>query len=188
MGEACVLESPTNEGFARSANSEEPTQCTAQWYALKVRTRAELAIAEVLRGRGFHSYCPVQKERLRYSDRMKTVETAVFPGYVFCHFDATRKVPVISSPGVEYIVGVAGAPIAIPENEIKSIQRAIEAGARSTPYIREGQRVTVTHGPLSGVEGIVAREGNSDRVVVSIDLLSRSVSLHIESDLLQPVS
>lgn len=188
MGEAYAINNAVNLTALASAHTAAVAPETTNWYAIKVRTRAESTVSDLLRIRGLNPYCPMQKERRRYSDRMKVVETAVFPGYLFCRFDANKKLPIISTPGVEYIVSVAGAPVAIPQREMENIRRAIEAGACAAPYFKEGQRVRVTHGPLSGVEGIVAREAGCDRLVISIELLSRSVSLHIDSDLMCPLS
>jgi transcription antitermination factor NusG len=104
-----------------------------------------------LRARGFDPYCPIREERRRYSDRMKLVETAVFPGYLFCKFDAQKKVPILSSPGVEYIVGIAGAPVPLTDQEVDNIRRVVNAGGSGTKYLTRGQRVRVTHGPLEGI-------------------------------------
>jgi transcription antitermination factor NusG len=188
MGEAYAINNTVNLSALASAHTAALTVETANWYAIKVRARAESTVSGLLRIRGLNPYCPMQKERRRYSDRMKVVETAVFPGYIFCRFDANKKLLIISTPGVECIVSVAGAPMAIPEQEMEHVRRAIEAGACAAPYFKEGQRVRVTHGPLSGVEGIVTREAGCDRLVISIELLSRSVSLHIDSDMMCSLS
>jgi transcription antitermination factor NusG len=111
---------------------------------------------------------------------MKLVEVALFPGYVFCDFDIHKKLPIISCPGVEYIVGVSGIPTPISELEISYIQRMVEAGASAAQLLVRGQRVRVTHGPLEGVEGTLVRDQERDLLVVSIDLLNRSACLHID--------
>jgi len=180
MGEACLEHSVT---FGNSLSAAGPIGIQSQshpWYALKVRTGGELSALAVLQYRGFDPYCPIRKEQRLYSDRKKFVETAFFPGYLFCRFDAQKKVPILSSPGVQQIVGIAGAPIPIPEEQIRNIQRVIEAGGAATTYLKQGQRVRVMHGPLAGVEGVMVRDGNGERLVVSIDLLTRSACLQID--------
>jgi transcription antitermination factor NusG len=176
MGEACLQTVDDIAGFQPSKTS------TTNWYTLKVRTGAETKAAEALQYRGFAPYCPLQFERRQYSDRMKVVKAAAFPGYVFCQFDVQHKLPIISSPGVEYIVGFAEGPAAVPEKEIEDVRRMIDAGALAVPCVARGAKVRVTHGPLQGVEGVLVRDTNGDRLVVSIELLSRGASLHINQD------
>jgi transcription antitermination factor NusG len=152
------------------------------WYALKVRTRSEPVVVTALRNRGYDPFAPVIPERRRYCDRMTVVQTPVFPGYILCRLDAHKKVPVISTPGVEYIVSFAGAPAIVPEEEVEAVRRALEAGARPRPYLAVGQRVRIEYGSLAGLEGILLRQGNEHRLVVSVHLLQRSVSVEIDED------
>jgi transcription antitermination factor NusG len=103
----------------------------------------------------------------------------VFAGYVFCQFDSQKKLPIISCPGVEYIVGFASGPAPVPEVEVTSVRRMIDAGAYSIRGMEQGERVRVTHGALEGVEGVLVRDGKGDRLVVSIELLNQGAALHI---------
>ena len=152
------------------------------WYALKVHTRSEHIAAAALRNRGYEPFAPLYQERRKYSDRMKTVETAAFPGYIFCRFSEHKRVPVLSSPAVQSIVGMAGIPTPIAESEIDAIRRAMEAGGRPVPYLAIGQRVRIEYGALTGVEGILTRKSGENRLTLSIHLLQRSVSVVIDSD------
>jgi len=181
MGDACLQISNPLLAHALSETTPEAAPEAARWYALKVRTRAEFTVLTTLQSRGYDPYCPAQIERRRYSDRMRAVEIAVFPGYLFCKFDARKKVPVVSAHGVEYIVGIAGSPASIPDNEITNLQRAVAAGAKAGPYFRTGQRVRVTHGVLTGVEGILARDPQGERLVISVEPLNRSVAIQIDA-------
>jgi transcription termination/antitermination protein NusG len=163
-------------------SSLQPVSLTKQqlaWYVLKIRTGGELAVVRALTQRGYAPYCPMQKERRYYTDRMKVVDAPVFAGYVFCHFDSRKKLSIISCPGVEYIVGFAGGPAPVPEVEITNVRRMIEAGGYAIRGMEQGERVRVTHGVLEGVEGILVRDGHGERLVVSIALLNQGASLHI---------
>jgi len=159
-----------------------PPEIASPWFALKVRARSEPVAVSALRNRGYDPFCPTYSERRRYKDRMKIIENAVFPGYLFCRFDLRHKVSVISSHSVEYLVSVAGVPSEIPENDMRNIRRAVEAGARPMTYFKAGQRVRVEVGSLAGIEGLLLRCPSGDRLVISIDLLQRSVSLEISKD------
>jgi transcription antitermination factor NusG len=153
-----------------------------QWFALKVRTGGEPAVAASLSMRALEVFSPMRQERRRYSDRMKIVHVAMFPGYVFCRFNIGRKVPVLSTPGVEYIVGFSGEPTPISDTEMIGIRRLIELGADVTPILELGKRVRVTHGPLEGVEGVLLRDGKGSRLMVGIQLLMRSATLQVRED------
>jgi transcription termination/antitermination protein NusG len=157
------------------------------WYALKVRSRAEATASAALRSRGYDPYYPTRAQQRRYSDRVKRVEEAILPGYLFCKFDPQKKVGILSSAAVEYIVGVGGVPAPIPDQEIANVRRAVEAGGIASPYIRKGEQVLVTSGVLAGVQGILARDDGGDRLVVSIELLNRSVSVEINRQDVRPV-
>ncbi len=113
---------------------------------------------------------------------MKAIDCPLFPGYVFCSFDIDRKLPVVSCPGVDYIVGFAGVAAIIPQTQIENIRRMIQAGAVASEPLLKGDRVRVTHGPLVGVEGLLVRAPGGDRLVVAIDLLQQAASLIISKD------
>jgi transcription antitermination factor NusG len=157
------------------------------WYALKVRTRSEPLVAAALRNRGYDPFVPTIPERRRYCDRMTSIQMPVFPGYAFCRLDVCKKVPVISTVGVEYIVSFAGAPAIVPDEEIEAVRLAIAAGGRPRPYLVVGQRIRIEYGAFSGLEGILERMGNEHRLVVSVHLLQRSVSVTIDEDQIQAI-
>jgi transcription antitermination factor NusG len=182
MGEACLSAETYNLSFLPNLHSAVSKNDHFAWYVLKIRTGGELAAVTALQQRGFSPYCPTQKQRRQYSDRTKMVDAAVFPGYVFCEFDRQKKLPIISCPGVEYIVGFADGPTEVPEEELMNIRRMINAGASAVRSMERGQRVRVTRGPLEGVEGVLVRDTTGDRLVVSIKLLNQGASLRINQD------
>lgn len=134
---------------------------------------------------GFESYCPQAVTRRRYSDRMKTVVEPMFPGYVFCHFDLSRKSKVLGSNAVEYIVSFEGQPGSVSSSEIESVRRMVQAGGTAAPLPKSGQRVRVIAGSLEGMEGVLMREVNKNHFTVSVQLLQRSVSVTIDQSLVQ---
>jgi transcription antitermination factor NusG len=118
---------------------------------------------------------------------MKSVETAVFPGYIFCRFNGQDKVPILSSPAVEYIVSVAGNPVSIDDSTIEAIRRAVELGARPRPYLKIGKRVRIEFGPLAGIEGLLTRDDGRECLTLSVDLLQRSLTVRLEADQVLPL-
>lgn len=166
--------------------STPSTQCEHPWFALKVRTGSERVAVTALRNKGYAPFSPTRQERRRYSDRVKTVETPVFPGYVFCRFDPSNKVPVLRNPAVEYVLDFGSGPVCIPDEQIEAIRLVLSFGAVPCEYLRVGQRVRVRYGVLEGTQGILTRASNRDRLVISVDMIQRSVALHIDADLVEP--
>jgi len=152
------------------------------WYALHVRPRFENTVELQLGGKGYEVFLPTYESKRRWSDRVKTVVQPLFPGYVFCRFDVGARLPILTTPGVNSIIGVGKIPVPVDPSEISAIRSVIDSGIASYPcdYIRDGESVRVESGPLEGLVGIVQRSKNSDRLVVSLTLLMRSVSVEID--------
>jgi transcription antitermination factor NusG len=131
---------------------------------------------------------PVCQSRRRWSDRVKSLELPLFPGYLFCRLDPRYRLPILTIPGVQHFVGAGRVPVAIDDAEIAAIQTAIRAGLPTEPwpYLAAGQRVRVERGPLEGLEGLLIEVRKQQRIVVSVPLLMRSVAVEIERDWVTP--
>jgi transcription antitermination factor NusG len=159
------------------------------WYGVRTRLKQEKLAAANLEYRGFQPYLPVYKVRRRWSDRVVTAELPLFPGYVFCRFDHFQRLPVISSPGVASILGCGSQPAPIPDAEIEAVRAIVESGiaAEPVPLLREGQPIRVIHGPLQSLEGTLVRKKSTWRLVVSIEMLQRAVSVEIDPAYVQAI-
>src|SRR5579864_7173130 len=159
------------------------------WFALQIRSRWEGTTAGLLRGKGLETLLPTYSTKRKWSDRFKVVEAPLFPGYVFCRFDVHNRLPVLITPGVISVVGRGKTPIAVDEKEILSIQAAIGSGIHLEPwpYLEIGERVRVKDDVLDGMEGILTNFKGSDRVVISVTLLRRSVALEIDRSRISPL-
>ena len=120
----------------------------------------------------------------RWADRTKVVECALFPGYLFCRMDLGQRVPLLNTVGVASIVGMGKCAAPVPDGEIAAIQKLVESGlpVAPWPFLKAGQFVYINQGPLAGVEGIVIASKNRSRLVVSVEMLRRSVTVEIESE------
>src|SRR5580698_3155589 len=153
------------------------------WFALQVRTRQEASVGDQLNGQGYERFLPLYKARKRWSDRIKEVETPLFPGYLFCRFDPCDRLPILKTPGVIQIIGYNRLPIPVEEHEIAAIQRLVASGVpnRPWPFVAVGDRVTIESGALRGLEGILTGVKGNHRLVLSVSLLQRSVAVEIDS-------
>ena len=159
------------------------------WYALQVRPRFEKAIASTLLNKGYEGFLPLYRHRSRWSDRMKEVQLPLFSGYLFCRLDLNRRLPVLITPGVMHIVGIGKIPHPVDEFEIAALQSIVVSGLQAEPrsYLSIGERVRIELGPLAGTEGILTSLKGSSRLVVSVSLLQRSVSVEIDESWVVPV-
>lgn len=159
------------------------------WFAVRVRSHHERVAALHLGERGYEEFAPSCKVEHRWSDRKKEVEEFLFPGYVFCRFDPQRRLPVLTAPGVVGLVGCGKIPTAIPDHEIERIRRMVQSGLLVTPwpFLELGQMVLIERGPLAGVEGILEEVKGRCRLVVSIELLRRSVSAEVDRRWVRPL-
>ena len=161
-----------------------------QWYAVKVRTGAEIRIASHLTHKKIEIFTPTCIEPRRYSDRIKNVEVALFPGYVFARFDPDLRVPLITTPGVDSIVSTAGVPTPIDRSEMEAILRAINGGlpAEPWPYLKTGDKVRINFGSFIGLEGILINARGKDRLILSVNMLQRSISVEIPRAWVRPTA
>jgi transcription antitermination factor NusG len=159
------------------------------WYAVKVRSKGESKLEVALVSKGYEVFLPTYIDVRPYSDRLKKVPTALFPGYIFCRFDASHRLPILSTPGVDAIVSIGGVPQAITEEEIEVIRRVIQSGISAVPwpYLKARDRVRIQFGSLAGVEGTLIKTRGVNRLVLSIHLLQRSISFEIEREWIRPI-
>jgi transcription antitermination factor NusG len=159
------------------------------WYAVRVRPRAEKVVAAALRSKQYEEYLPLYRKRSQWSDRVKQVDLPLFPGYVFCRANLSGRPPLVTTPSVIGILTFAGAPAIISEQEIDAIKAVLRSGLATEPFpfLNEGDRARIVRGPLSGVEGILVRVKSEWRIVLSVEVLCRSVAVEIDRDWAIPV-
>ncbi|MGB7728423.1 MAG: UpxY family transcription antiterminator [Candidatus Acidiferrum sp.] len=159
------------------------------WFALQVRSRREGFVATYLEGQGFECFLPLYKSKRRWSDRVKEVEQPLFPGYLFCRLDLSNRGPLLMAPGVQQIVGVGRTPMPVEEREIESIRQVQSSGLPSLPwpYMHVGEKVRVNYGSFVNLEGILVNFKGSNRVVLSVTMLQRSVAMEIDLAWVSPV-
>jgi transcription antitermination factor NusG len=159
------------------------------WFALRVRSNHERITGAHLRERGYEDFAPSYRIEKRWSDRVKQIDQFLFPGYIFCRFDPNNRLPILTAPGVVDLVGFGKIPEHIPDAEIERVRRMVDSGLLVTPYpyVRVGQAVLIEHGPLSGVEGILVDVKGKARLVVSVNLLQRSVSAEVDRYAIRPI-
>mgnify|MGYP002629870559 FL=1 len=118
-----------------------------------------------------------------WKDRKKKIDWPLFPGYCFARFVADERIDILKIDGVVQIISNNGTLSSIPDVEIDSIRTLVESELAydPVPFIKEGDMVKVTHGPLQGVVGRLVRKGAHARLLLSVDLIGQAVSVEVDA-------
>jgi transcription antitermination factor NusG len=159
------------------------------WYAVYTKHQHEKSATELLAKKGFEVLLPLYGATHRWKDRVKNVLLPVFPCYLFLRTNLQRKLDILRTPGVFWLVENGGHACPVPESDIEAVRRIAQSPGqlKPHPYLKSGDRVRVRVGPLMGVEGILARVKNEYRVVVSMDLLQKAVAVEVDISIVEPV-
>jgi transcription antitermination factor NusG len=160
------------------------------WYAIRVRSNFEPSTNAYLSANGWETFLPTYVERRQWSDRVKQVEAPLFPGYMFCHMDIQLRQMAVRAPGFVNIVRAGGHFLPVPDSEIAAVKTIVNSPVcrMPWPYLCVGERVVIHRGPLAGVEGILVEQKNEHRLIVSIELLQRSIAADVSLDCVRPVN
>jgi transcriptional antiterminator RfaH len=160
------------------------------WYALVLKPNHEKAVFEYLKTSAYPASLPLYRARRRWSDRFKEIELPLFPGYVFCRFSYSNRVRLLRVPGVRSVITAGQTPAPIPDAEIAALETMVRSGlpVKPWPFLKVGQKIVVQSGPLRGVEGILVQFKKTWQVVVSVDLLQRSVAVEVDRDSVSPLT
>ncbi len=169
----------------RSGGAEYPLA----WHAVYTRHQHEKVTARLLADRGFHVFLPLYAATHRWKDRVKKLSLPLFPSYVFLRGGLERRLEILSAPGVHSLVRSGDRVAVIPEGEIQAVLRIVETSAQAEPYpfLKCGDRVRVITGALAGLEGILVRKKDQFRLVLSVELLHRSVAVEVAGTAIEPV-
>jgi transcription termination/antitermination protein NusG len=153
------------------------------WYAAYTRANHEKRVANELIAREVEHFLPVYRSVRRWRDRRVELELPLFPGYVFVRLALRDRLRVLQIPSVARLVGFGGSPAALPDAEMKILRAGLSQRLRAEPhpFLTVGRRVRITGGPFAGLEGILKRKKTNLRVVVSLELIQRSVAVDVDA-------
>jgi transcription antitermination factor NusG len=164
-----------------------------RWFALWTQSHCEQLVCDQLTAKGFETYLPVLHQWSRRAGVRRLIPAPMFPGYLFLHASIGKQsyLDVMGTRGIVRILGERWDRLApIADSEILSLQRLGGSGLALMPYpyLREGQWVRITDGALSGVEGIlVSNKSSRGLLVLSVNLLNRSVAVEVDCTSIEPV-
>ncbi len=151
------------------------------YFAVKVRTRAECNISKTLRQKGFEVLVPTCPKPRAQPTRQRKADTALFPGYVFVRLDPRELLSLVTTDGVSYIVRSGATIEPLPIEEELTVRTLCDhvTGFEPCNQFAVGQRVWIESGPFKGRQGTLARVGDQDRLVLSLNSIFSSVSIDL---------
>lgn len=154
------------------------------WYAVHVRSRHEFKVFDYLNKSGIEAFLPIVERLSKWKDRKKLIDFPLFPGYLFVHIHKVydNMLSVLKSPGVVRFLGIIpGEPQPVPEEQIISLMKLVESKKQIDPYpyLKEGEMVRVTNGPLKGIEGMLIEKRGQHMLVLSVDVLQQGAAVKI---------
>jgi transcription antitermination factor NusG len=163
----------------------------SSWYAVHTLARHEKRVAAQFEEKGVRTFLPLLHQVHKWSDRKASVDVPMFSCYAFVRITqmGVGRLKVLRTPGVLAFVGSKGQGTPIPDEQIESLQTAIreKIPCAAHPFIRIGQRVRIRGGSLDGTQGILVRQGSQQSVVISVELLQRSIAIRAEGYDIEPV-
>jgi transcription antitermination factor NusG len=161
-----------------------------KWFAVYTTPRHEKAVARHFEFRRIESFLPLYMEMHRWKNGCRVnVEQPLFPGYIFARIGRRDSTQVLSVPGVLLIVGSGREPLALPDLEIEALRSGLHLRKfEPHPYLVVGEKARIKSGSLAGMVGVLARKKNSLRVVLTLELIMRSVAVEVDADELERVS
>ena len=155
----------------------------ALWYAAYTSARHEKSVAEHLRQRDIECFLPLYETVRRWNNGRHRVQLPLFPSYVFVRMGVCDKLRVLQVPGLVQLVTFHGAPAALPDAEIETLRNALTSGVPAQPYryLTVGSQVEICRGPLQGMRGILLRHQGQFRVVLSVEMIMRSIVVEVEA-------
>lgn len=172
-----------------SVGSRSTAHVTPFWYAAYTCANHEKRVAEHLAGRGVEYFLPLYEAVHRWKDRRVRLKLPLFPGYVFVRLPLAERLRVLQAPGVARLVGFGDTPTPLADAEIEALRKGLQVQIpmQPHPYVGEGQKLRILRGPLAGMEGTLLRRKGSLRLVLSIDLIMRSVVVDVDAEDICPI-
>jgi len=151
------------------------------WYALQVRPRCENSCEALLTSKGYEVFFPRFAPAAVTQTKQRASRAPLFPGYLFCRLTPNSVGKMVMTPGAVRLLGIGNRPEPVADHEIESLRRIDESGIARQPwrYLPGGSMVAIESGPLNGVQGVLLTDGSARRLVVSVTLLHRSVSVEL---------
>lgn len=160
-----------------------------RWFAVFTVPRHEKRVEAHFRLREIENFLPLYQKQRQWKDGSKgMLQLPLFSNYIFVHIGRDGRVPVLEVPGVISIVGFGPQPLPIPDSHIHLLREGLRRGKiEPYPYLGEGARVRIRSGVMAGMEGVLLRKKNNFRVVLTLEIIMKSVMVEVGMEDIEPV-
>ena len=154
------------------------------WFALYVRPKHEFKAMGELAQLSIHNYLPIVTKLKQWSDRKKNVDEPLIKGYIFIYADEKERLLSLENRCIIKCVSNHGRPAKIPEWQIINLQNMLNHKGDFNVFdgLVKGTTIEIVEGPLKGVRGILEKTETENNLAVTIDLLNRSVVVHLPKE------
>jgi transcription antitermination factor NusG len=168
-----------------------PTDQSAamHWYAVYTVTRHEKRVAQLLDLQAIENFLPLYQKQCKWRDGSKVMlQLPLFSSYLFVRINRASRIPALRISGVRSIIGFGSQLSPVPDKYIdwlrdSLLQRKIEPHA----HLAVGTKVRIRSGAMAGMEGILLRVKNDYRVVLTMEMINRSVAVEVTLNDIEPV-
>ena len=160
------------------------------WHVIYVKSRFEKKVHQSLLDMSIDSYLPLVKTMRKWSDRKKIIYKPLFPSYVFAYIKSSLDFHrALSIDGASAYIRFGNEYAKVPDHEIDKIKllsgdEDVASLEIETQTFREGDRMTINYGSLSGLECVVLKGDNSNKIIVGIDSLKQNIVVTLSSNYL----
>lgn len=160
------------------------------WYAIYTRPRHEKSVFTSLEEKEIDAFLPLTREIRQWKDRKKEVEIPLFSGYVFINIELKNRLYALETNGVVRLIGFGGKPAQIPDWQIEQLKRLVESQTTVIPenWLRTGDSVEVTEGPLAGIRGYLQEKRGQHSVVILLEGIRQAASFVVEAGQVRKVN
>lgn len=161
-----------------------------KWLALYTRPRWEKKVHQLLEAKGIQSYCPLNKVRRQWSDRVKTVEEPLFKSYVFVRVSEGERTAVRLTNGAINFIYWNGKPAQVRDREIEAIRRFLDEHEEvelEPLALKPDQKVIIQSGTFMGRPARVL-DVRKRKAKVSIESLGYALVVYMDTAKLRPAN
>lgn len=175
--------------MTQTASSGQLSAATPRWYAIQTRSRHEKRVAEQLRAKSIESFLPTHRCRHKWRNGvLADLELPLFPGYLFARPSIGERILLLQVPGILGFAASTAHPTPVPDDDIDALRKITESlAAEPHPFLNVGDRVRIVAGPLAGLEGILTRRKQELRLVLSVQIIMRSIAVEVSELDIEPV-
>lgn len=159
-----------------------------KWFVFYTRPRAEKVVYRELVNNGYEVFLPLQKKLKVWKNRQrKFIDEPLLSSYIFVKIHSSGIYNILKARGIYICIMFEGKPCTVPDKDIEAIRIMIQSEQEisSNNDFKEGERVRVIQGPLTGYEGILFRQKGKNKFGIQIEGINLVTAIDISIEDIQ---